>query len=318
MKRKTSDSTAAIPAVSLVQKLTALEPTPTDLAAFVRTVETGSLSAVARERDVPVSNVSRAIDRLESGYQVRLLNRSTHGLSVTPEGEVLVVYGRQVIAALEDASAALASRIGTASGLVRLSVSQTFASRKLLPSLPAFLAKYPQLRVEVLAEDRAVDLASEGIDLAIRSNAVGNDSLVARKIGEFGRALFAAPSYIERFGMPQHPDELHQHRCITHASSGILNRWRFQIDRRVHTVAVDGFHRANNTELAIQMVIAGLGIGQINTAMIGDAFARGDLVPVLEAFHNSQTLPIFVVMLPDRHRLPKIRVMIEHIQKVFR
>lgn len=289
---------------------------PDDLLLFVRVVESGSLSAAARERDVPVSNVSRAIDRVEAAYQVRLLNRSTHGLSVTPEGELLMGHAREVLARLEDAAAELASRSARPSGLVRLSISQVMASRLVLPKLPPLIERYPELRIEIQAEDRLVDLATEGIDLAVRTSPVLSEQLVARQIGEFRRALFASPAYLQRFGAPEHPDELHRHRCITHTSSGTLNRWRFRIERRVQEMAVNGYFRTSNTDLSLQMVMAGLGIGQINTALLGDLVKSGALVPVLEQYADPKRIPVHVVMLPDRNRLPKIRVVIEHLQKL--
>lgn len=304
MKRKTNHA-AAVTGVH-----------PDDLLLFVRVIESGSLSAVARERNVPVSNVSRAVDRVEGVYQVRLLNRSTHGLSVTPEGELLMGHAREVLARLEDAAAELASRSTRPSGLVRLSVSQVMASRLVLPQLPPLIERFPELRIEIQAEDRLVDLATEGIDLAVRTSHVLNELLVARQIGEFRRVLFAAPAYLERFGTPSHPDELHRHRCITHTSSGSLNRWRFRIDRRVHEVAVNGYFRTSNTDLSLQMVTTGLGIGQINTALLGDLVKRGALVPVLEKYADPRRIPVHVVMLPDRNRLPKIRVVIDHLQKL--
>lgn len=304
MKRKTNSAA------------TVIHVHPDDLLLLVRVVESGSLSAVARERDVPVSNVSRAIDRVEAAYQVRLLNRSTHGLSVTAEGELLMGHAREVLAHLEDAAAELASRSARPSGMVRLSISQVMASRLVLPQLPPLIERYPELRIEIQAEDRLVDLATEGIDLAVRTSNVLSENLVARQIGEFRRALFAAPSYLRRFGAPDHPDELHRHRCITHTSSGTLNRWRFRVDRRVHEIAVNGAFRASNTDLSLQMVTAGLGIGQINTALLGDLVRRGVLLPVLEKYADPRRIPVYVVMLPDRNRLPKIRVVIDHLQKL--
>ncbi|MEZ5739487.1 MAG: LysR family transcriptional regulator [Burkholderiaceae bacterium] len=293
------------------------EPSTADLGMLVRVVELGTLSAVARERDVPVSQVSRAITRLEQAYRVRLVNRSTHGLSVTPEGELFLGHARRVVDSLTELSAELDTRSGSPTGVVRLSVSQIMGDLQVIPSLPALTGRHPGLRIDVIANDSMVDLATEGIDLALRTNIVDNENLVARRIGEYGRALYASPRYRAQHGVPGHPDDLRRHRCITHAVSGPLNRWRFRIERKQIDQVVAGFHRVNNTAMALTMVRHGLGIARLNTAVIPAALAAGEIVPVLDAFRDPRRFPIFAVTLPDRHRLPKIRACIDHFTRYF-
>ncbi|MEZ5650280.1 MAG: LysR family transcriptional regulator [Burkholderiaceae bacterium] len=295
----------------------AVEPSTADIAVLVRVAEMGSLSAVARERDVPVSQVSRAVSRLEDAYRVKFLNRSTHGLSVTAEGELFLTHARRVVESLTDLSGALDTRSGSPIGTVRLSVSQIMGDVQVIPSLPALVERYPGLRIDVIADDSMIDLATEGIDLAIRTNVVANENLVATWIGEYGRGLFASPEYIARFGAPQHPDELHRHRCITHAVSGGLNRWRFRIGRKQIERPVAGHHRVNNTAMAMTMARAGLGIARLNTASAHAAIRSGEIVEVLGRFRDPRRFPVYVVMMPDRHRLPKIRVCVEHFAAVF-
>lgn len=293
------------------------EPSSGDLAILVRVAETGTLSAVARERDVPVSQISRAITRLEGLYRVRLVNRSTHGLSVTPEGELFLAHARRVVESLNDLTAELDSRAGSPTGVVRLSVSQIMGDAQVIPSLPSLVARYPGLRVDVIADDRMIDLATEGIDLALRTNIVANENMVARLIGEYGRGLFASAAYLERFGEPRNPEELHRHRCITHAVSGALNRWRFRVGRKEIELPVTGFHRVNSTAMALTMVRAGLGIARLNTASARSAIHSGEIVEVLGPYRDPRRFPIYAVMMPDRHRLPKIRVCVAHFADVF-
>lgn len=293
------------------------EPTTADLAVLVRVAEMGTLSAVARERDVPVSQISRAITRLEGTYKVRLINRSTHGLSLTPEGDLFVAHARRVVDSLADLSAQLDSRAGAPSGLVRVSVSQIMGDAQVIPSLPALTDRYPALRVDVIADDSMIDLATEGVDLAIRTSVVASENLVARPLGEYGRGLFASAAYLERYGEPSHPDELHRHRCITHAVSAGLNRWRFRDGRREYELAITGYHRVNNTAMSLTMVRQGLGIARLNTAAAHQAIAGGEIIEVLAPHRDPRRFPIYAVMMPDRHRLPKIRVCVDHFAAVF-
>ncbi|MCP5266521.1 MAG: LysR family transcriptional regulator [Burkholderiaceae bacterium] len=292
-------------------------PAPADMHAFVRAVELGTLSAAARERDVPASQVSRAIDRLEAAYGVRLLRRSTHGLSVTPEGEILLGHARQILGSLTDLSAEFESRSGSPSGVVRMSVSEIMADAQVLPSLAALAQRHPQLRVDLHADDRLIDLATEGFDLAIRTSVVDNDNLVARRIGEYRRAVYASPGFLHEFGAPRHPEDLARMRCVTHASRGQLNRWGFLIDGRRTQIAVNGHHRSNNTALAAKMVREGLGVGRLNSAAVCDWVSRGELVPVLTEYQDPTLFPIYAVMLPERRRLPRVRAVVEHLAGVF-
>ncbi|MGB7299874.1 MAG: LysR family transcriptional regulator [Burkholderiaceae bacterium] len=293
-------------------------PATADLQILVRVADLGTLSAVARERNVPVSVISRAVSRLEKEYQVRLITRSTHGLSITPEGELLLGHARHIVDSLSELSAELDTRSGTATGLVRLSVSQVMGYSQIIPSLPALIHKHPGLRVDVIADDRTVDLATEGIDLAVRTDVVVNENLVARHVGEYGRAIYASQAYLNEFGEPTSPDQLSQHRCVTHAISGVLNRWQFKIGRKNTEQSVHGYFRANNSAMLLAMVKQGIGIGRLNTAIAGPLVDTGDLIPILEEFRNPTRFPIYLVMLPDRHRLPKIRACADHLAKLYK
>lgn len=296
----------------------ALTPNPVDMQALLRAVELGSLSAAARERDAPVSQITRAIDRLEALYRVKLLRRSTHGISVTPEGEVFLAHARQMLGAMADLANEFASRSQRATGVVRISVSPLTAEEILIPSLPALLDRHPDLRLELVSDDRMVDLPTEGIDLALRTSVVDNDHLVARELTHHQRALFATPGYLARWGEPQTPDALHRHRLITHTVAGQLNRWPFQVDRKPLMLNVSGHHRVNSTALLMQMVDQGLGIGRLNTALLGTRLRDGSLVEVLADYRDRSRFPIYLVMLPDRHRLTKIRVVIEHLTQLLK
>ncbi len=283
-----------------------------DLQLFIRVAELGTLSAVARERDAPVSQVSRTLARIEKACGARLVHRSTHGLSLTPEGETLLEHGRRVIGTLDELEGEFAARSGDVSGLVRVAASTVVAQYQLVPSLVGLAQRHPRLRVELEVGDRLADMARDGIDLAIRTSNNLPDTVVARQIGTLGRALYAAPSYVAQHGLPRHPDGLREHRLVTNNAVPMLNQWPFRLQGQAVTVPAEGHWRTNDTNMAATMVLQGLGIGRLAT-LVGDVLVReGRLVPVLAAHVDVQPVPVYAVTAGARHRLPKIRACIEY------
>jgi DNA-binding transcriptional LysR family regulator len=282
-----------------------------DLKLFARVAALGSLSAAARERDVPVSQVSRALSRIEKTCGARLVHRSTHGLSLSAEGETFLEHCHHITGALDGLQADFAQQSGEARGLVRVAASTVIAQYLLLPSLDALHRQHPQLRVELEVGDRLADMAREGIDIAIRTGADLPETQVARALGQLGRALYASPAYAARAGLPQHPDELHQHRLISNTAAPHLNRWPFVVDGTPCRRTIDGYWRTNDTGLAANMVLQGLGIGRLATIAALPLVEQGRLVPVLSGFVDQQPVPLYAVTASARHRLPKIRACID-------
>jgi DNA-binding transcriptional LysR family regulator len=287
-----------------------------DFALFARVAELRNLSAVARERGVPPSQVSRALARIEGLCGAQLVHRSTHGLSLSDEGESLAAHGAQLLAVAQALEGALDERRGDPSGLVRLATSPVLAVH-LLPALAPLLARHPRLRVEMAADDRLVDMAREGIDVAIRTGEPQSDGLVARPIGEHSRALFAAPAYLAQHGAPQHPDDLARHRLIANSANAALNRWPFTVDGQPQVLKVAGTLRSDNTAIVLAMALAGLGIARLNRVIVAPHVAQGRLLPVLPGHVLVQTSPIYAVMLPERQRLPKVRACVDHLASWF-
>lgn len=281
-----------------------------DLQLFIRVAELGSLSGAARERDVPVSQVSRSLARLEAQHKLRLLHRSTHALSLTEAGQALLEHGRHILQtyAQFEADVSMGAQVA---GSVQVACSPAMAQYVIVPSLPALAQLHPKLSVELHSNDRMVDMAQQGIDLAIRTGDPGSENLVARKIGEHGRRLYATPGYIAAQGMPRTLEELVQHRLITNSAQPILNRWPLVINAQRITHIARGFYRANSSDSVMAMALAGLGIVRSNTAICEPMVARGQLVRVMDDLVDCQTVPINAVMLQERHRAPKIRACIE-------
>ena len=283
-----------------------------DLLLFTRVAALGSLSAVARERDVPVSQVSRALARIEKTCGARLVHRSTHALALTPEGETFLHYCQHIAGSLEELEGAFAHQSGEVRGLVRVAASTVIAQYQLLPSLAALHQRHPALRVELEVSDRLCDMVRDGIDIAIRTSTHLQDTEVARQIGTLGRALYATPEYLAHAGTPTDPAALHQHRLITNSAATHLNHWPFVANGTSFTVLADGQWSANDTGLVASMVLQGLGIGRLATLVALPLVQQGRLVPVLPAWVDRQDFPVFAITASARHRLPKIRACIDH------
>jgi DNA-binding transcriptional LysR family regulator len=282
-----------------------------DLKLFARVAALGTLSAVARERDVPVSQVSRALARIEKVCGARLIHRSTHGLALTAEGETFLDYCQRLTGTLEALEGEFAAHAREASGLVRVAASTVIAQYLLLPSLAALNVRHPALQVEVEVSDRLADMARDGIDIAIRTVTALPETMIARQIGTLGRALYAAPSYADGVSLPKHPDDLHRHRLVINTAAPQLNHWPFIVNGHPIKLVAEGFWRTNDTGLAANMVLQGLGIGRLATVAAEPLVRQQRLVPVLAAFVDPQPVPIYAVMASARQRLPKIRACIE-------
>ncbi len=282
-----------------------------DVHTFQRVVELGSLSAAARERDVPVSHISRAVTRLEALHHVRLLHRSTHALSVTEAGQALLEHGKRMLDSLADLQADFAANQADISGTVHIGVSPAMAQYVIVPSLTALAQRHPQLSVELHADDRVADIVRQGLDLAIRTGTLNSDNLVARPIGTHGRRLYAAPAYVQQFGLPTTLQELPMHRVVTNSVLPAYNRWPFVVDGKTVIVTPRGFYRANSTGILMGMALQGVGIMRGNTAICEPMVAAGKLVRVLDALVQDEAVPIYAVMLQERHRAPKVRACIE-------
>lgn len=290
---------------------------PGDLAFLIRSVELGSFSAVAREHNLPTSSVSRAIQRLETTWGVRLLRRSTHALSLTPEGEVAVDLGRQSLATLAEIGERLAAPQQQVSGSVRLAVSAAVARYVVVPALPLLLARYPQLQLELLIDDRANDFTQEGVDLAVRTGVISDESLIARPIGSFRRGLFAARTYLQQYGQPKTPADLAGHRFVSHQRAPRLNLLRFAAGAGGGEYAVNGHFRASSTDTLAEMIWHGLGIGYMSELIMRSGLASGQLVELLPDFTDPVRHPIYAVYQADRLRPQRIVVVLEFLKEIF-
>lgn len=289
---------------------------PQDLALLIRAAELGSFAAVAREREMETSNVSRAIQRLEKTWGVRLVRRSTQGLSLTPEGELALELGRESLDGLRRIGEHLAAPRGEVAGTVRLALSAAYAENLIIPALPRLSQRHPRLQLVLNTDDRVANLPLEGADLALRIGQVTDEDLVARKIGEIRRGLYCAPGYLERRGWPASPDDLAGHELIGHSAARNLNRVRLRVDGQLVERRIEGRYSANTTAMIARMVLQGMGIGNLNHQLVQGWLAEGRLVEVLHDWHDPTLYPVHLVFFPDRQRLPRIQAVIDFLAEL--
>jgi len=286
------------------------------LTTFVRVVETGSFSAVARETEISHSAVTRLIGQLEDHFGVRLFQRTTRRLSLTEDGQDLLGYARQLIGAAEEMEGALGRQRSSPTGLVRLGVSVA-ASSYLVPRLPSLLDQYPGLSVELVIGDRFGDLIEERLDVALLGGETPDSSMISRSVGTFARIPVASPIYLERHGAPAHPSDLEKHTCIIHEHGPDSHRWRFAGPEGDIEVQVTGQIRANNSEAVRQAALSGFGIAQVGELQVVDDVRAARLYRLLSDY-TSPRVDLHLVYPSRRHLPPRVRVVIDFLAENIR
>ena len=281
------------------------------LGVLVRVVETGSFSAVARERELSQAAVARQISQLEDHFGVRLFHRTTRKLSLTDDGERLLGLARPVLDGVEGMEAALGQQSASPVGLVRVGVTVA-ASRILSLRLPALLASHPGLKVELVVGDRLGDMIEERLDLAMRIGEITDASLVARRSGTAARVAVAAPSYIKRHGEPSRPADLANHTCIVHDVGPASDVWTFVTPDGPKDFRVSGGFLANDVRAAHLAARTGYGIAYLGLLEVFDDLRNGTLVRVLSDY-PAAGVPFSLVYPSRRHLAPRTRVVLDFI-----
>jgi DNA-binding transcriptional LysR family regulator len=281
------------------------------LSVLVRVVETGSFSAVAREREVSQAAVARQIAQLEEHFGVRLLHRTTRKLSLTDDGQMLLGLARPVLDGVDEMEAALGRQRASPVGLVRVGVTVT-GSRFFAQRLPTLLADHPGLKVELVVSDRFGDLIEDRLDLAFRVGEVTDASLVVRRLGTGSFVVVAAPSYIERKGRPSTPADLASHTCIVHDVGPGSNVWTFVTSGGSQQFHVSGGFLANDGGAVRVAARSGYGIALLPLLEVLDDLRSGMLVCMLSEF-PAPSIPLSLVYPSRRHLAPRTRVVLEFI-----
>jgi DNA-binding transcriptional LysR family regulator len=250
--------------------------------AFVRVIDTGSFSSAARQLRIGQPSISKAIAQLENRLGVRLLLRSTHGLTSTEAGQNFYEHARRSIEEADEADLAARGAGATLSGRLRICAAVTFARLHVVPHLARFLAENPALDVEVVLDDRNVDLIEAGIDVAIRMSDLSDSALTARKIGEGRRAVVGTPSYFAKAGEPMTPMELSAHQAVIYDQPGGGTAWRFRQGKAETSVTVKGRVRMTAAEGVREAVFSDLGLAISSEWMFAPELETGRVRRVLQ------------------------------------
>ena len=251
-----------------------------EMEVFARVVREGGFSAAARSLDLTPSAVSKLIARLEVRLGTRLLMRTTRALTLTPEGEAYHEAALRILQDLNDADREVCG--GAVRGRLRVNATIPFGSMFVAPALPAFIARHPELIIDLSLTDGIVDLVAERADVAIRTGNLPDSGLIARKLGQSRRVVCAAPAYLERRGRPETPADLERHDCLTFNFRPTRPSWPFRRQGRDIAQPVTGSLVVNNGETMKQLALAGAGIARVGLFHVATEVEAGRLVLLLE------------------------------------
>ena len=287
--------------------------------AFARVVEAGSFTKAAQTLHMSKTTVTQLIQQLESRLRVRLLHRTTRKLGVTPDGAVYYERVIRLLADMEDAENSLSSAAMTPRGRLRVDVPSPLARLILVPALPAFHARYPDIQIEMGVSDRVVDLIGDNVDCVLRGGQITDQSLIARHVGDLQIGVYVAPSYVERLGAPAHPRELQN---TDHCIVGFLSSRTSKIDPLVLCSENERIEITSNYVLAVddgnaylEAGLVGLGVIALPNYMAAAHQAVGALIPLFTQWRISP-MPLYLAFPPNRHVNAKLRVFIDWIVEV--
>ncbi|WPO97661.1 LysR family transcriptional regulator [Pseudomonas sp. HR96] len=286
---------------------------------FVRVVESGSLTRAAELSGISTTMVGNHLRALEQRLGVSLLKRTTRRQNLTEFGSSYYQRCVEVLGLVNDSEQLAQQEQTQAHGTLHISAPPTFGGESLMPLLPEFMQRYPQVKLDVVLTERLVDLIEEGFDAVIRLGALEPSSLIARPLVDYGLTLCAAPAYLQRHGWPQQPQQLGEHECLSFAyQAGDDWRWSGKHwrlrgpDGAEVVVDISGRLQANSAAGLRHVVLGGLGIAMLPDALVQHDLAAGRLVALLEQF-QLPARPVHLLYGQDRYRSPKLRCFVEFV-----
>jgi DNA-binding transcriptional LysR family regulator len=280
-----------------------------DLRLFVRIARLGSISAAARDLSVTPAGASARLATFEKGLGARLLHRTTRQATLTEDGLAFLPHAEHVLDAAEAARAALGREQATPRGTLRVAAPGSFARMHIVPGLPDFCGRYPDLVLDLRISDSVVDLVEGAFDVAVRYAELGDSSFVARRLAPDRRVLVASPEYLRRRGRPKTPDDLAEHACLV---VGTLDLWTFQgADGKPIVRRVSPTLRINDGGAVRDAACAGLGLALMATWCAADELRSGSLVPILSEYPLVSTQTLWALYPSSRELAPKVRAFID-------
>ena len=281
---------------------------------FAAVMRDGSFSAAGRRLGLTPSAVARSVDRIEARLGVRLLLRSTRALTPTAEGQAYLQIARRILADLDDAEQQLADQ-GAPRGRLRISAALSHGRLCVVPLLGEFAALYPHILIDIALSDGIVDIAAGQADVAVRFGALADSRLTARKLGESGRVIVAAPDYLARHGTPTVPEDLHGHNCLNFNFRRAEPIWPFRRGSEDIVLSVKGNIEANNGETLGQLAAAGVGVARVGAFSVVDDIATGRLVPILQDFNPGDVEIIHAVFVGGSQTPARVRAFVDFLAK---
>lgn len=284
---------------------------------FVQVVDAGSFTRAADNMQLPKATVSTLIRNLETDLSIKLLHRTTRRIGVTADGAAYYERCMAILAAVRDAEESLSRTKASPRGRLRVDVPSGLARTLVIPALPDFFERYPDIELELGCSDRNADLIEEGVDCALRAGVLADSTLVARRVGVLQFQTCAAPSYLVRFGRPTHPDDLLDHRCINFfsAKTGKIFDWDFAKGGERLQMRLPGRLAVNDSNAYTVAALAGMGVAQMPTYVAQPLVAAGQLELVLQDW-CVDPLPLQVVYPQNRHLSAKVRAFVEWVAEL--
>ena len=286
---------------------------------FARVVETGSFTRAAESLDMPKGSATKLLQQLETRLQVKLLNRTTRRVTVTPDGAAYYERASRLLNDLDEMEAAMTLAHGKPGGRLRVDVGSSVASQIIIPALPDFYRRYPDIQLDLGVGDRPVDLISDNVDCVIRGGELTEQSLVARRIANLPLVGLATPGYLAQNGVPKHPLELEEaHTVINFFSPRTGRLFPNVFERDGERIEVTGRYKlsVNEGNAYLAAALSGLGIAQVAKFQAAPSLARGELVEILPQWKHP-LIPMHVVYPPNRHLSARVRAFVEWTVEVF-
>jgi DNA-binding transcriptional LysR family regulator len=283
--------------------------------AFVRVIEKGSFSAVAKERGIGQPAVSKQISALEEELGTELIYRTSRSIALTEAGRDFYESALHILDDFENATSRIGRGQTAPKGLIRVTAPPTFARLHMVSKLPAFFAAYPDMAIEMSTSESPTTIIEDGFDLAIHSGDLPDSTLVARKLGQTTIVLVATPQYLARYGAPESPEDVHRFRSVVFVERGSAQPWSFGFGQETKRVIPTGVFRTSDIEQVRVGVLEHLGIAQAPAWLFAAELREGTVVRLLTPLER--TVPILAVRPASRRMSAKVRIFVEHLEKTF-
>lgn len=283
---------------------------------FVRVVETGSFTKAAQTLHMSRTSVTQLVQQLEARLRVKLLNRTTRRVNLTPDGAVFYERALRLLADLHELESGLPNAASACAGRLRVDVPSPLARMIIVPALPSFHAAYPDIQLDLGVSDRSVDIIGDNVDCVVRGGEIADQSLVARRIGDLQLKVYAAPSYLTRYGVPAHPGELEglDHHIVGFLWARLGKALPYAMRRGGEALNIHGRYivAVDDGNAYLEAGLAGLGVLWLPDYMARQHLARAELQPLFEDW-TLESMPLYVAYAPNRHQSRRVRVFIDWI-----